>query len=604
MLKGYRGHNAIITESQRGRLPDTIFLAIYLFILFIIFFVADKSLQDPYTYGKYFYFTILLATLSIGICIKYIYSIYQNKQATIALSGLDLLLIIYSAYLTINNAVRGTYSDNIIPAIIGLVSIIMVRRIVQANNSMVPFALLIALTVSVLYSSLQLLGIISHKSDFYLLTGVINNPGPLGIWFAVLIPVVLYFIDRSNGKIRILLFVLLASSLLHLFLSLSRAGWVACIVSALFIYSYRLTIFKARFRRYPLYSVSLIAFLIAALIYGGYKLKPESALGRLTTWQVGISMIKDNVWTGHGIGGFERLSGLYLSKHLSGDRAFSDREIIRAERTRYAFNDLIQITAEQGVIGLSFILTIVICIFRIKINNRTSFAWYARGALAGLLASSLFSYPCEVPSLWTLLLLFISVISANDDNKRMYATIKMNSWIVGAIVISSVIIVVYQADVYVAKRRANIAYSLFTNGQLSQSTQVYDEIYEELCYDYNVVAPYSKALFLQKEYVKSVAILDKTEGVVYDPFIYITKGSSYEQLDMIDKAEAAFKFASSIDPKLMYPKYLLVKLYMKEKKMKNACTMANEILKMTVKVNSNATNFMKAEVVGIAASCN
>ena len=86
----------------------------------------------------------------------------------------------------------------------------------------------------------------------------------------------------------------------------------------------------------------------------------------------------------------------------------------------------------------------------------------------------------------------------------------------------------------------------------------------------------------------------------------------YQQIDIFNakrKSLKALEFSESnlksivIDPKLIFPRYKLSKLYIAKHDTIKTCKVATAILNMKIKVKSNATNEIQAEMVGISSLC-
>ena len=229
----------------------------------------------------------------------------------------------------------------------------------------------------------QLYGLLPSFNSSFKITGSFYNPGPYSGYLAIVFPMAFYFLLNDFPKIfgnqgdknTIVRFrwilSLLAFSLIVVILpaGMSRASWVAVIggsIVVLFCYIRKednqwWRSFKERLSKKRIWLLfALLASLILCIfiMVGMYKLKIDSADGRLLIWKNTIQMIKDNP-LGVGLGYFPGQYGDYQIAYFSSGKA-SAREDFLAGRPDYAFNEFIQITAESGIIGLLLFVSIVI----------------------------------------------------------------------------------------------------------------------------------------------------------------------------------------------------------------------------------------------------
>ncbi len=104
------------------------------------------------------------------------------------------------------------------------------------------------------------------------------------------------------------------------------------------------------------------------------------------------------------------------------------------------------------------------------------------------------------------------------------------------------------------------------------------------------------------EFKRSNKILNQAKKVTCDPYLYITEGYNFEKTNQIKLAEKSLSFAAEIDPKLMYPKYVLANFYFNHKQTEDAAKVAREILSMKIKVRSAATEQMQADMLYLLTS--
>jgi hypothetical protein len=104
---------------------------------------------------------------------------------------------------------------------------------------------------------------------------------------------------------------------------------------------------------------------------------------------------------------------------------------------------------------------------------------------------------------------------------------------------------------------------------------------------------YGKKLNRLGLYNDSNAILKKGALIRNDNAFYIIMGNNYKELKCYNLAEEAYKTASQMEPRKMYPLYLLLQLYDTCNKQTEGKDIANKILKQNPKNTFTATQEMK-----------
>lgn len=244
----------------------------------------------------------------------------------------------------------------------------------------------------VLYVFLAEMGYLGYLARHYF-TGVrLEGIGPTDAsdanMFAALlitgIPLLAFFIVRGKIYERLLALPVLALVLDALVMTRSRGGFLALAVSwVVMLFS-----FDAKYRK-RMFAASVAAGLMfLVLIDPGYLSRLQSlenplenSAGRSEIWQYSIRMIKDHP-LGTGGEGFLYLSPLYMPESLLSSQVGG----------RVAHNTYLQVTVEQGVLGLLFYLGFLLSTYkslRSAVRIRTSAGDVDGGLLAKFLLASL-----------------------------------------------------------------------------------------------------------------------------------------------------------------------------------------------------------------------
>ena len=151
---------------------------------------------------------------------------------------------------------------------------------------------------------LQYFGILQSNHIYFKITGSFENPAGFAAIQSLLFTVPLYysFKKRFNQCVRITASSVAALAFVTVALCGSRCGILA-MLSAVFITSYYETDFKKQIKLHRWILFLLLLILLAFIVFL-YKLKTDSADGRLFIWSICLNMIADSPLFGFGPNGF------------------------------------------------------------------------------------------------------------------------------------------------------------------------------------------------------------------------------------------------------------------------------------------------------------
>jgi tetratricopeptide (TPR) repeat protein len=137
------------------------------------------------------------------------------------------------------------------------------------------------------------------------------------------------------------------------------------------------------------------------------------------------------------------------------------------------------------------------------------------------------------------------------------------------------------------------AYLMTRNGQHNEAHKNYNELKNVMAYNPFFAFNYGAEFALMGFYQESIIMLKSIKPRYYDIDYNIYLGISYEGLGEYNQAVFCFEQAACMMPSKFLPKYKLVSLYEITGLENKAINMANEILKMPIKVESDFVNEVK-----------
>lgn len=446
----------------------------------------------------------------------------------------------------------------------------------------------------------------------YRIDGSFENPGPYGGFLAIILPFALYVIINSKiiffGKRKYLPILKLTLQLLAwsnfigilimLPLTVSRSAWLAALVGCICVIR-PLKVKKWLGSFHPNFRFFLLLIFTFITLFGGiitYKMKVNSADGRLLIWKISLLSSTDHWLTGNGWGTFPYIYGKAQAHYFS-EKVRSEYEQSIAGSPEYCFNEYIQITLEQGIIGLLLFGGITYIAFRNLHKSAIQEALAFKGALCSILIFAFFSYPFRVCHL-CLLIIFIFMVAICWPISKSLRT-RCYKVCMNLILLCILVTTCYRFEIIghqTTKQARKVWQKLqpcFYRGEFNDIVNNYTLLYPYLSHDKVFLFEYGQCLSQTGAYQKSNHILEFGTKLSNDPIFYNIMGKNYQAMGQYGKAEFMFKQAIARIPHKLYPHYLLMNLYIETGQLTKAKETALYITNKNVKVISDFSDSIK-----------
>jgi O-antigen ligase len=281
---------------------------------------------------------------------------------------------------------------------------------VRCFHRSVAWGLVLTAGVEAVWGLRQIYGFAASNHSLYAVTGSFYNPGPYSGYLALVFPVCLYEWLRTGGASRhawrkrvghYISGMVLCLLLCVLPAGMSRSAWLAAMFGSVFVcgmhYSWGVRLQKVwREHRAKVAAVGLLlAVLLIAGSSGIYRLKADSAKGRLFMWKVSCLVVAEKPLCGHGVGSFVDAYGQSQEAYFAKGDYSEDEERV-AGSPEYAFNEYLQLAVECGIPMLLLVLGMVFfCLHQGIRRQRIGIC----GGIVSLLVFSFSSYPISSLSL-------------------------------------------------------------------------------------------------------------------------------------------------------------------------------------------------------------
>ena len=458
--------------------------------------------------------------------------------------------------------------------------------------SIIEFSIIAVCTVEAVYSLLQLYGVLPSLHGIFKVTGSFYNPGPLGGFIAVSIPILLHKIFESdtNKTAKHILYTALIINAIALPSTLSRTAWIAAIISTIYISvgNGKLVGVQAALPAYikirPKYLLLIFTFFCIVGAVFLWHIKRDSALGRLLLWKISALAIADAPILGSG--NFAAAYGAAQEKYFANNDA-SISEKLAAGAPDYAFNEYLQIGVEYGLLVLIFEVLILGLIIRKSYREKT---FGLSGALIAIMVFAFASYPLHLPVFVAVAILIFFGIIINNSQKIFAITVPIAVVLFSSFNLSSL-----------NQKSTNVSswsrmQTLYRNKCYGDVVNRYSTIYDSMSWNPRFVYEYGHSLYKSKQYEAAIPILENAARLSADPMILNIIGECHQALHQFTAAESYYRRAANRIPSRLYPHYLLYFLY---------CDMGNDslrrieyenVMNMTIKTESPATRDLRKKV--------
>lgn len=278
-------------------------------------------------------------------------------------------------------------------------------------------------------------------------------------------------------------------------------------------------------------------------------------------------------------------------------------ETILAGDTNYCFNEFIQHTVENSVIGICLFLFVLVCALVLTNRSHEKELLIAKAGIVAILVFAMFSYPAQILPIKVCFIIYLGMIGSLTTRKKGKLSVKSNLIFKSALVISIIgiiiIHIVYIRPYFKALEDWKSAERHFYTKNYTACLYKCDASFHLLSRNGDFLTLYDKALSLDKKYEQAIDILNQACLYYPNTIVYTALGDNYSSIGLYEKAEESYLQAWYMSPVRFYPKYLLAKLYNGIGQIDKAILTARELIEKEVKVPSKAIDEIKAEMLDL-----
>ena len=357
----------------------------------------------------------------------------------------------------------------------------------------------------------------------------------------------------------------------------SRATWLALVLGLSFLFFEKYNSILKHYKIKAIYGWCMIGTLSVLVLITLYFIHPESIHGRFLIWQIIGNAIIENP-SGHGL-----LQSHYMTMQADWLKNHTDSvDSLYAGNNIHAFNEILRITFEMGVIGLLLFGILLFTTIKHAVRNRENGNIYIALVLA-LFVFGMFSYPLSIDVLTFIGIGIIALISSEDNSAKKVLINNGKLLKLSSVVMSMGLVVFYLSKFRLYKETDNMLKKAQVDVSLLKSESFQMNMHQ-LGNSPDFMLCYGKTLFNHADYTSALPVLEKASDLSPSSELMCDLGICYQNEKRYEDAIKAFTTASYMTPTHITPHYYLFILYKEIYHKEKAIEKAQYLLSMPVKV--------------------
>lgn len=459
----------------------------------------------------------------------------------------------------------------------------------------------VTLTASIGFGVLQFFDILPNYNYYFTITGHFQNPARYAGYLVSLVSFAaatfFYFPRKSEnmGSTHLLSLFVFSVCLTIILMSGSRSALVSITATGLLLAWFKYgKWFAGRFRMRNIMGLTFIGSVTSLFVL--YQFNTRSVEGRFFIWRVCIKLIGDWPFFGVGGGNFERVYNNYQAVFYT-QRSIEKEQFAHTDLVSYAYNIFLELTCEQGMIGLLLFLLLIFFVIRQfrKIEQSEGYRnWLKMGSFSGIcsvITFGLFSYPFDIIPVLAIFYIYTAILSSLGSDFSVNFNRAGWAW---SKVGLAVCLFAFSSFLLDYTKRQYLAYHAWMNFQ-TLDVKSMQPLYEELGDDTRFLVSYSTILLKERKFHSVIEILGLEKKLLAYPQLHLNLAESYCGIGEQRRAESHFKWACQMAPNRLIPKYRLFNYYCNQKDYHKAIALAHKILNTDIRIQSQRTEEIRSE---------
>ncbi len=411
-----------------------------------------------------------------------------------------------------------------------------------------------------------------NQLDSQSITGWFYNSGYYANFIIASIPVFLLSLSAKKNTqyyFRIILAVLTITTITLIFLTKSRSALLGLSAGFLVIIWPRVSTWFRRNMRF-LRQITVI-ILTGCILFLGlllYKQKELSAIGRLTIYKVTLNIISDHVVLGVGPGRFASVYNEYQSNYFQENNVSVSSQQL-AKDVFEAFNLILQIIAEYGILVFAIVLLLLSTIVKDYINQPPdrikSWVFYlCVASIVALSVSGLFSNPFHATPIMASAVLQAACAASFlyiPSKKEGSLTSNSRIWVHGVFLICAVSLGILLQRKVSAELNWKKASDLASIDDFKSANPFYTASFPMMQYNGYFLYNYGSENAIAGNLDSTIYLLERSLNYLSTSNTHLYLGDAYKRAGRFKEAENEYKKAMYMVPSHFYPRLQLIRLF-------------------------------------------
>lgn len=443
--------------------------------------------------------------------------------------------------------------------------------------------LLLIAAIHIAFMIAQATGLAGARSEFFSITGANENPNITAMYLAGCIPLL---VRRSQQASRKALFaVMVCAAIIALLALRCRTAYVGLATMGIVWVAGK----GWHKRRHTVFG----CLCATAIVIGGttlYKMKKDSADGRMLVWKLSAKMIADKP-QGYGYGMFEKHYNLRQAEYFASRKA-SETERRNADYVAMAYNDYLEQGVEGGIIGMAFYIGFFL-LTAFSAHKRHD--WEALAVTAAFAAMALFNFVYTAIQPWLLLLCYGAKTAAGCTEPTSHPRNTPLTAATACLCLTVALQLLWQeAGKIAAQASLTKPYHTLASGNAVDTAHM-----ESLGNGIGTSEAYFKSMALANmkagRHDKAIGCIDRAMGYTSAPELFYMKSSCLMKTGKPKEAATCMTTVNNMTPRSLRPKRWLMRYYFHSRQEAKAMSMAHDILGTPVKTKTKEAQTIKRE---------
>lgn len=443
--------------------------------------------------------------------------------------------------------------------------------------------ILLICAINIVYLVAQALGFMDSGSPYFTLTGVHENPNIAAIPLCICIPFVIHKIaNKRHMTLMLLMLLLIVVFIIAIKCRTSFVGIACLLVCWITTIPGVRQFFKRNIKTTKgIATIACISALAFALCTATYKMKKDSADGRLFIYQRSCEMIESRPM-GCGYGRYEAEYNLFQSRYFANHKEEYANSIL-STASGSGYNDFIEQCVQGGLIGGVIYITLLFLSIYYAYRQKNRICGFA---LVAILVMSMTNSICYSISPWIMTITIIALVAKSSQDTKWTSGNKR--WALAILVLGMSVFMLYR------------------NIQFANSQKQFKQLKDTGNKNINDLRALNTSIGTSEAYWTYMAECNEEEGDFFSadscyrearkytsaPLMLCKSAFCKENMGEKTSAIELMKTAVCMLPRNFSLKYHLMMMYCRMNDMAHAKEVAAEILDTPVKKESESMSFI------------